>query len=93
MLNSQASNLTPPHPRVLFLPLFLLCSRGGVPAGAIFALAAVFGFTNGSLTATAFVAASHVAGPHAELAGNVMVLSLMTGLCCGSWAGWLYSAS
>lgn len=71
--------------------MFALCSLEVLAAEWALLFALGLGFSNGSLTTTSFVYASECAGVgHAELAGNVMVLSLMFGLMLGAFAGWLW---
>lgn len=77
--------------RLLFVPAFHLAAvwGGGPPAMGLLTLA--LGASNGHLTACAMMEGAAAAPPGAaELAGNLMVLSLILGLCIGAAAGFLW---
>jgi equilibrative nucleoside transporter 1/2/3 len=77
--------------RLLFVPAFhLAATRGGGPA-VVGPLTLLLGVTNGYLTASAMMAAPlRVAPQAAALAGNIMVLALIAGLCIGAACGFLW---
>ena len=73
------------------MPLFAWCSWGAAPPAAVFALTALLGASNGSLTTTAFLLAAERSGPAAAApAVALMVFAIMLGLLVGSLCGWLW---
>jgi hypothetical protein len=71
-------------------PVFAWCSWGGPPL-VVFVATAFLGASNGSLTTTAFLYASKLAGSvDADMSGLLMVLCLMFGLLAGSLCSWLW---
>ena len=77
--------------RVLFVPAFRVAavSQAGVPA--VLLLTASLGSTNGFVCACAMIRApATVPSAAAGLAGNLMVLSLVLGLCLGAGASFLW---
>lgn len=77
--------------RALFIPAFHFAAVGGAGPATIGVLAAALGASNGYLTAAAMMEGAAAAPPAAaELAGNLMVLCLILGLCIGAAAGFLW---
>lgn len=77
--------------RLLFVPGFRLASlaQAGVPAALL--LTAALGSSNGYVCACAMVRApTSVPAASAGLAGNLMVLSLVVGLCLGAGASFVW---
>lgn len=77
--------------RLLFVPAFHLAAvlGGGPPAMGLLTLA--LGASNGHLTTVSMMEGAAAAPPGAaELAGNLLVLSLILGLCVGAAAGFLW---
>jgi equilibrative nucleoside transporter 1/2/3 len=77
--------------RALFIPAFRLAavSQAGVPA--VLLLTAALGSSNGFVCACAMIRAPSTVPPAAAgLAGNLMVLSLVLGLCLGAAASFLW---
>lgn len=76
---------------MLFIPAFYLAAVWGGGPAAMGSLTLLLGTSNGYLTACAMVAGAHAAPPAAaDLAGNVMVLALIAGLCAGAFLGFLW---
>lgn len=66
-------------------------ATGGAGPGVIGLLAVLLGLSNGWLTSCAMIGApQRVAASAAALAGNLMVLSLILGLCVGAFCGFLW---
>jgi hypothetical protein len=87
----QRHKLCFPAFRLLLYPIFAWCSWRGAPPAVVFVATATLGATNGSLTTTAFLYASKLAGPvEADICGLLMVLCLMFGLLAGSIFSWLW---
>lgn len=77
--------------RALFLPAFHFAAVGGAGPAIIGALALLLGSSNGYLTSCCMIEGAAAApAEHAELAGNVMVLALIAGLCVGAACGFLW---
>lgn len=77
--------------RLAFIPAFHLAAVGGAGPAVLGLLTALLGTTNGWLTACAMMAGAAAAPPAAaELAGNLMVLFLILGLCIGAACGFLW---
>ena len=77
--------------RLLFIPAFRLAAlaQAGVPAALL--LTATLGSTNGYVCACAMIRAPATVPPaSAALAGNLMVLSLVVGLCLGAAASFVW---
>ena len=76
--------------RVLFVPAFHLAAIDGGPV-AVGCLTVLLGVSNGWLTACCMMAAPEgMRGRAAALAGNLMVFSLVLGLCIGAGLGFLW---
>ncbi|KAL4428588.1 hypothetical protein ABPG77_008900 [Micractinium sp. CCAP 211/92] len=77
--------------RVLFIPAFHFAAVSGAGPAVIGALTLLLGVSNGYLTGCAMVAAPSLVPPaNGELAGNMMVLFLILGLCIGAGCGFLW---
>lgn len=77
--------------RVLFVPAFHFAATRGAGGAAMGALAVALGGSNGYLTSAAMMLGPRLVEPRAAaLSGNVMVLSLVAGLCVGAVAGFLW---
>lgn len=77
--------------RFVFIPLFYVTARSGTGAAMIGFLTLALGLTNGWLTTCAMVSGPMRVGPsRAGLVGNVLVLSLIIGLCVGAGCGFLW---
>lgn len=77
--------------RLLFIPAFHFAAVGGAGPAIIGALTLLLGVSNGYLTGCAMIAAPSLVPPAAcELAGNMMVLFLILGLCIGAGCGFLW---
>lgn len=77
--------------RLAFIPAFHLAAVNGAGPAVLGLLTALLGATNGWLTACAMMAGAASAPPAAaELAGNLMVLFLILGLCIGAACGFLW---
>ena len=89
--SDQRAILAAAAARALFIPAFRLAavSQAGVPA--VLLLTAALGSTNGFVCACAMIRAPAMVPPAAAgLAGNLMVLSLVLGLCLGAAASFLW---
>ncbi|KAL4434383.1 hypothetical protein ABPG75_000824 [Micractinium tetrahymenae] len=77
--------------RVLFIPAFYFAAVGGAMPAIIGTLALLLGASNGFLSSCAMMRAPSLVPPAAgELAGNMMVLFLILGLCIGAACGFLW---
>lgn len=77
--------------RVLFVPAFHFAAVGGAGPAVIGLLTLLLGLSNGYLTGCAMMEAPALVPPAAaELAGNLMVLALIAGLCIGAGCGFLW---
>lgn len=77
--------------RVVFIPLFHFAATRGAGGVVIGLLAALLGLSNGLLTAAAMMLGPRLVEPRAAaLCGNIMVLSLIMGLCLGAACGFLW---
>lgn len=77
--------------RLAFIPAFHLAAVGGAGPAVIGLLTVLLGASNGWCTACAMMAGAAAAPPTAaDLAGNLMVLFLILGLCIGAACGFLW---
>lgn len=77
--------------RALFIPAFHVAAVSGGGPVVLTALTLLLGGSNGWLTACAMIEGAAAAPPAAaELAGNIMVLFLIVGLCIGAACGFLW---
>ncbi|GAB4815688.1 hypothetical protein N2152v2_002734 [Parachlorella kessleri] len=77
--------------RALFVPAFLWAAASGAGPAVIGLLTLLLGLSNGYLTCCAMTTAPERVPPSlAALAGNLMVLSLVLGLCIGAACGFLW---
>ena len=77
--------------RALLVPPFRLAAARQAAPPAAFALTAALGLSNGFTCACAMMRAPEAAPPGAAaLAGNLMVLFLVLGLCAGAAASFLW---
>ena len=77
--------------RIVFVPLFHFAATRGAGGVVIGILAALLGVSNGVLTAAAMMLGPSLVEPRAAaLCGNIMVLSLILGLCLGAACGFLW---
>jgi equilibrative nucleoside transporter 1/2/3 len=97
MIHSSRGLLYGSSSRILFIPLFYLCSSSSSSSSNLWGvgvLSVMLGASNGWMTGSAFVAAADkVDGgdvDKAGLMGNLMVLSLVVGLCVGAACGMLW---
>lgn len=100
MIHSSSGLLCGSLCRILFIPLFYLCSNDSGDNNnnrnlwGVGVLSVMLGVSNGWMTSSAFVAAAEkVDGgdvDKAGLTGNLMVLSLVVGLCLGAACGMLW---
>ena len=76
---------------MLFVPAFHYAAVGGAGPAVIGLLTVLLGTSNGYLTACAMIEGPSAVPPAAaELAGNLMVLFLILGLCIGAASGFLW---
>ena len=90
-MHSQTTLMVGAALRILFLPAFYLVASQAAGPGVVGVLATFLGVTNGYLTANAFMMAPPlVPSTAANVCGNIMVYSLIVGLCIGAVCGFLW---
>ena len=75
------------------MPAFHFAALGGAGPAIIGCLTVALGASSGYCTACAMILGPEMVPPGAAaaaLAGNLMVLALITGLCLGAFAGFLW---
>lgn len=90
-LHSQTNLMVWAALRILFLPAFYLVASQAAGPGVVGVLATLLGVSNGWLTANGFMLAPPLVHPTAaNICGNIMVYSLIVGLCIGAACGFLW---
>jgi equilibrative nucleoside transporter 1/2/3 len=90
-LNNASAIATLAACRVIFIPAFHVAAIKGVGGVITGFLAASLGLSNGYLTASAMILGPKIVESRAAaLCGNIMVLSLIAGLCIGAACGFLW---